>query len=149
MYNGGFNVKGVFTFGVLIGFLLVLLSGVVPMAILQILQTGSIAIFMVSRIPQIVTNYKNKSSGQLAFTTFLLNFVGSLARIFTTMQETKDTISTQSTSFLRFCNGFYTSLTAILLRYAGLAGFILSAVLNFVILAQIVSYGAKPKRKSE
>ena len=34
-----------------------------------------------------MTNYKNGHTGQLAVITWLLNFVGAIARVFTTMQD--------------------------------------------------------------
>ena len=44
-------------------------------------------ILLVSRIPQIAQNYRSKSTGQLSFLTYLMNFMGTLARVFTTLQE--------------------------------------------------------------
>jgi len=44
-------------------------------------------ILLVSRIPQITQNYQSKSTGQLSFLTYLMNFMGTLARVFTTLQE--------------------------------------------------------------
>lgn len=41
---------------------------------------------------QVVTNYKNGSTGQLSAITLLLLFGGSIARIFTSIQETGDVI---------------------------------------------------------
>lgn len=45
---------------------------------------------VLSRVPQIITNFKNKSTGQLAFFTFLLSFLGGVARLGTVMLETDD-----------------------------------------------------------
>ena len=44
-------------------------------------------VLLVSRVPQIVENYTSKSTGQLSIITYGLNLLGTLARIFTTMQE--------------------------------------------------------------
>jgi mannose-P-dolichol utilization defect protein 1 len=41
---------------------------------------------------QAVTNYKNQSTGQLSAVTCFMLFLGALARVFTTMQETGDEI---------------------------------------------------------
>lgn len=43
-----------------------------------------------SRLPQIYENFKNKSTGQLAFITFFLNFGGGIARLITVLFETDD-----------------------------------------------------------
>lgn len=86
-----------------------LLTGIVPFSILQILQVprlpgtkahlsylritmqGCITpIVIASRLPQIWESFKNKSTGQLSFITWFLNFGGSVARIFTTIQEVDD-----------------------------------------------------------
>ena len=44
-------------------------------------------IMLVSRLPQIVQNFKAKSTGKLSLMTYSLNVAGASARIFTTMQE--------------------------------------------------------------
>lgn len=41
---------------------------------------------------QIVSNFKQGHTGQLAFVTLVLNFGGSVARLFTTLQETGDPV---------------------------------------------------------
>lgn len=38
---------------------------------------------------QIITNYQNGHTGQLAATTIMLNYVGATIRIFTTIQEVR------------------------------------------------------------
>src|SRR5690349_625782 len=92
-------MKAIGTFTVLGGFIGTLVSGLVPLDVLKLLQSFSIVIFTSSRVPQIYSNFRAGSTGQLAFLTFFLNFIGSLARIFTTMQETKDSISTLTSIF--------------------------------------------------
>ncbi|KAI3652422.1 hypothetical protein MP228_002747 [Amoeboaphelidium protococcarum] len=56
---------------------------------LMMAQTATIPISVSSKIPQIITNYSQQSTGQLSFLTVVLFFAGSLARIFTTMTEIK------------------------------------------------------------
>ena len=41
---------------------------------------------------QILFNFKQGHTGQLALVTLVLNFAGSIARLFTTMQETGDPV---------------------------------------------------------
>jgi mannose-P-dolichol utilization defect protein 1 len=53
-------------------------------------QSSAIILLIASRIPQIMTNFQNKSTGQLAFFTFILNFLGGVARLGTVMVETSD-----------------------------------------------------------
>jgi hypothetical protein len=56
----------------------------------DLVQKSSMFLMVASRVPQIITNFMNKSTGQLAFITFFLNFAGGLARLFTVMVETSD-----------------------------------------------------------
>ena len=59
---------------------------------LATLQSLSIPLFASSRLPQIYNNWKEQSTGQLAFITTALNALGSLARVYTTVQEVGDPI---------------------------------------------------------
>ena len=45
---------------------------------------------IVAKVPQLYSNFSNKSTGQLAFLTFMLNFAGSLARLGTVLFESDD-----------------------------------------------------------
>ena len=51
----------------------------------------------IARAPQIWHNYKQGSTGQLAFITFLLNTLGGLARLLTLLKETSDLLNFIST----------------------------------------------------
>jgi mannose-P-dolichol utilization defect protein 1 len=51
---------------------------------LAMLQAATIPVTLLSRIPQIVSNFQSKSTGQLSALTIFLYFFGSLARVFTT-----------------------------------------------------------------
>jgi mannose-P-dolichol utilization defect protein 1 len=54
------------------------------------LQWASVFISIASRLPQIITNAQNKSTGQLSQITTFFQFAGSAARVFTTLQEVSD-----------------------------------------------------------
>jgi len=69
---------------------------------------------LLSRVPQIITNFRNQSTGQLAFFTFLLSFLGVVARLGTVLLETDD---------------FLYQLQ-----------FILSVILNGIIVLQFILY---------
>ncbi|KAF1336581.1 Mannose-p-dolichol utilization defect 1 protein, partial [Globisporangium splendens] len=56
------------------------------------LASAGIPVSIIARIPQIISNFKQGHTGQLAFVTLLLNFGGGLARLFTTLQETGDIV---------------------------------------------------------
>ena len=81
---------------------------------LQILQGLSILLSLASKVPQIVTNYRNGSTGQLSAFTVFNYLAGSAARVFTTMTEVNDPVI------------FW--------------GFVVAAALNAVLAAQMVYY---------
>jgi len=72
---------------------------------LALLQALNIPLFMISKLPQIATIFKNKSVGQLSFITCALNFGGSLARVFTTLKEVNDPTILVSYLIGSFLNG--------------------------------------------
>ncbi|KAI8108232.1 hypothetical protein M9434_006261 [Picochlorum sp. BPE23] len=80
-------------------------------------------ILLVSRIPQITQNYRSKSTGQLSFITYLMNFLGTMARVFTTLQEQGGA--------------------------AMLRGVIMSMVMNGIVVMQIIMYKNPKKKKTQ
>eukprot|EP01012_Entosiphon_sulcatum_P040121 TRINITY_DN53769_c0_g1_i1.p2 TRINITY_DN53769_c0_g1~~TRINITY_DN53769_c0_g1_i1.p2 ORF type:complete len:219 (-),score=51.79 TRINITY_DN53769_c0_g1_i1:78-710(-) len=69
------------------------ISQTIPFAFLELLQIwAAIPISVASRVPQIISNFRNRSTGQLAFATFFLSLAGGTARIFTTWRETGDQV---------------------------------------------------------
>ncbi|XP_034178031.2 mannose-P-dolichol utilization defect 1 protein homolog [Osmia lignaria lignaria] len=66
-------------------------SGVTPVNVLWVCQAMNIPIVLISKLMQAYTNYSNGSTGQLSAVTGFMLFFGSLARIFTSIQETGDT----------------------------------------------------------
>ncbi|KAF8981141.1 hypothetical protein BGZ46_003195 [Entomortierella lignicola] len=70
----------------------ILTVSIISEDILTLFQKAVIPINVLSKIPQIRENYNNKSTGQLSAFTIFNYFVGSLARIYTTLTEVKDPI---------------------------------------------------------
>ena len=60
---------------------------------------------MLSRVPQIIANYRNQSTGQLAFFTFFLSFLGVIARLGTVLLETDDFLYQLQYILALFLNG--------------------------------------------
>ncbi|ORZ11641.1 hypothetical protein BCR41DRAFT_378198 [Lobosporangium transversale] len=56
---------------------------------LAFLQAATIPINLFSKVPQIIENYKNGSTGQLAAFTVFNYFAGSLARVYTTFDRSR------------------------------------------------------------
>ncbi|KAI8889368.1 mannose-P-dolichol utilization defect 1 protein [Backusella circina FSU 941] len=100
-------------------------SAIVPPVLMNSLFAATIPLNMASKVPQIYTNFKNKSTGQLSTFACVNYFAGSLARVFTTMAELDDPIM--------------------------LFGGLLATTLNAVLLLQVIIYwGAKgTKTKKE
>ncbi|XP_058803792.1 mannose-P-dolichol utilization defect 1 protein homolog [Phymastichus coffea] len=66
-------------------------KGLAPVSILWFCQILNIPVALTSKLMQAYTNYSNSSTGQLSAITGFMLFFGSLARIFTSIQETGDT----------------------------------------------------------
>ncbi|OIT04201.1 PREDICTED: mannose-P-dolichol utilization defect 1 protein homolog 2-like [Nicotiana attenuata] len=64
-----------------------LLAGQIDPILFEALYASQHAIFLFARIPQIWKNFKNRSTGELSFLTFFMNFGGSMVRVFTSLQE--------------------------------------------------------------
>jgi mannose-P-dolichol utilization defect protein 1 len=92
-----------------------LLYSSVPMSYLPLIQSSTILIGIASRLPQLYTNYTNKSTGQLSIVTVALQALGSVARTFTTWKEVDDAVL--------------------------LIGAVVAMVLNVAVAGQFVQYG--------
>ncbi|KAJ0408431.1 hypothetical protein ATCC90586_008369 [Pythium insidiosum] len=79
-----------------------------------VLASAGIPVTIVARIPQVIANFKQGHTGQLAFVTLALNFGGTVARLFTTLQETGDPVQ--------------------------LAGFGVAIVLNGLLVLQVLMF---------
>ena len=86
-------------------FVYVLCSGITPFKVLVTVQSCNIPILLVGKLSQAWTNYKNGSTGQLSAATVFLLFAGSLARIFTSIQETGDRMMIITFCASSFANG--------------------------------------------
>lgn len=87
----------------------VLCSGLTPYKVLVTTQSLNIPILLVGKLSQAFTNYKNGSTGQLSAVTAFLLFAGSLARIFTSIQETGDKMMIVTFCASSFANGVIVS----------------------------------------
>ncbi len=54
---------------------------------IELAQKVSYGGLQLSRLPQIMLNYRSKSTGQLSIVSYILNVIGSTARLFTTMKQ--------------------------------------------------------------
>lgn len=90
-YNN--QMKYAFAFPPVVAFAVwILSSGVLSMNALTYCQTTALPIMLLSRVSQILTTYKNGTTGQLSFVTAVMNAMGTGARVFTTLNEIKSTL---------------------------------------------------------
>lgn len=109
-----------------LGLFYVMCNGVVPRRMHESLLSGQILLNISSRVPQILLNYRNGSTGQLSFLTFFLAWGGGIARVLTTA-----------------LNVPWEKGKAVML-----AQFSVAASLNTVVIAQILYYAYKAKKSA-
>lgn len=102
--------------------LAVMCSPAFPVGVLQLMTLVNVPVTFAARIPQIMKSFRNKSTGSLSAITCCGLFLGSSARVFTTLQDV-DNVNI-------------------------LIGYIASASLNAIIAGQVLYYGDS-KRRSE
>ncbi|XP_059938381.1 mannose-P-dolichol utilization defect 1 protein [Mesoplodon densirostris] len=105
LHYRGQTVKGVAFLVCSALVLLVLLSPLTPQAVVTLLQASNMPAVVVGRLLQAATNYRNGHTGQLSAITVFLLFGGSLARIFTSIQETGDPLMAGTFVVSSLCNG--------------------------------------------
>jgi len=100
-----------------------LLGGYAPLHVITTLQALNIPIVIVSKLLQIVANFRASSTGQLSAVTVGLLFLGCVVRIATSWIETGDLLT--------------------------VANYVISTLLNGTILGQILYYGGKAAAKKQ
>lgn len=93
-----------------------------PVGILQVMTLANLPVTFAARIPQIAKSYRNKSTGSLSIVTCCGVFLGSCARVFTTLQDV-DSVNI-------------------------LIGYVASAILNGVVAGQVLYYGGARQKSS-
>lgn len=83
----------------------ILMSGITSVETLWSLQALNIPILITGKMSQAYTNYSNGSTGQLSAATCFMLFFGSMARIFTSIQETGDNLIILIYVLSTFTNG--------------------------------------------
>lgn len=122
-YYSGQASRGASTVLAFAALLAVMCSTAFPLNVLRALTLGNVALSIASRVPQITRNFRNKSTGTLSAVTCWGVFLGSLARVFTTLQDV------DSTNIL--------------------IGYLCSSTLNGIIAFQVIVYRRGPVEKLE
>ncbi|XP_052784912.1 mannose-P-dolichol utilization defect 1 protein-like [Mya arenaria] len=81
-----------------------LISPMAPKELIAAMQGANIIIVMASKLIQAYANYSNGGTGQLSGITVFMLWAGSLARIFTSIQETGDTMTVVTYMAAFSCN---------------------------------------------
>ncbi|EKE42871.1 hypothetical protein ENUP19_0052G0016 [Entamoeba nuttalli] len=103
---------------IFVSFFLVLFFGLFPLSLLELLQALTIPFFILAKVPQIYSNFVEKSTGSLSLITTIGLAAGNVIRIFTTLKE---------------MDGDFTMLIS----------YTLGALVNIIIIIQILIYGNK------
>ncbi|WVO14788.1 hypothetical protein L204_102426 [Cryptococcus depauperatus] len=94
-----------------------------PMTILALLQAATLPLSLIAKAPQIMSNHRNRSTGNLSPFAVFNGLLGCLARVFTNKQEVGDTLI------------FW--------------GFVSASILNTVLAIQIIIYWPSGEEKEE
>ncbi|XP_064615370.1 mannose-P-dolichol utilization defect 1 protein-like [Liolophura sinensis] len=112
LFFGGQAFQAFLFLAVYGGIMAYLMSPMAPLTLLAYLQASNIIIVLASKLIQASTNYRNSSTGQLSAITVGLLFLGSVARIFTSAQETGDQLIVLTYIVATACNGLIVSQMA-------------------------------------
>uniref|UniRef100_A0A1B6D008 Mannose-P-dolichol utilization defect 1 protein homolog n=1 Tax=Clastoptera arizonana TaxID=38151 RepID=A0A1B6D008_9HEMI len=107
-YNRSSNVAAAFI-GLFSIAMYTLISGMTPLDILWSMLSVSVPIMFAGKMVQAYVNYKNGSTGQLSAITCVMLLFGSIARIFTSIQETGDPVIILTYSLATIGNGILVS----------------------------------------
>ncbi|XP_008326497.1 mannose-P-dolichol utilization defect 1b [Cynoglossus semilaevis] len=104
LHYGGKTSRGLLFLVIYFGLVLLVLSPATPLSVVTFMQASNMPAIIISRLIQSVTNYRNGHTGQLSAVTVFLLFAGSLARIFTSIQETGDSLMALTYVISSSCN---------------------------------------------
>ncbi|KAA0723219.1 Mannose-P-dolichol utilization defect 1 protein [Triplophysa tibetana] len=104
-HYAGKTIKGLGYVGVYLCLLTILISPLAHKDVVTAMQASNMPAIIIGRLIQALTNHKNGHTGQLSAISVFLLFAGSLARIFTTVQETGDSLMAFTYIISSFCNG--------------------------------------------
>ncbi|XP_070849254.1 mannose-P-dolichol utilization defect 1b [Chaetodon trifascialis] len=100
----GRTSRGFLFLVVYFGLLVLLLSPVTPVSVVTYMQASNMPAIIISKLIQAASNFHNGHTGQLSAISVFLLFAGSLARIFTSLQETGDSLMAVTFVISSACN---------------------------------------------
>ncbi|KAG7464684.1 hypothetical protein MATL_G00168110 [Megalops atlanticus] len=104
-HYGGSTIRGLVFIVLYFSLVTLLVSPLTPLSVVTMMQASNMPAIIVGRLIQAGTNYRNGHTGQLSAISVFLLFAGSLARIFTSVQETGDSLMALTYVISSCCNG--------------------------------------------
>ncbi|XP_059210604.1 mannose-P-dolichol utilization defect 1b [Centropristis striata] len=104
-HYGGRSGRGVLFLVVYFALLVLVLSPLTPISVVTYMQASNMPAIIIGRLIQAAANFRNGHTGQLSAVSVFLLFAGSLARIFTSLQETGDSLMALTYVISSACNG--------------------------------------------
>ena len=116
-----------------------------PEEVLWYGQAANIPMIVIGKLIQAITNFKNGHTGQLSAITVFLLTLGSLARIFTSIQDTGDQVSNIAEpnmvwEILAIFLHYYIVNTNCFLFQVMILTFVVSSSVNVIIALQVLYY---------
>ncbi|XP_048043426.1 mannose-P-dolichol utilization defect 1a isoform X1 [Megalobrama amblycephala] len=91
----GKTIKGIYFLALYCGFMFLLASPLTPVLVVLTLHDWNVLLVIAGRFFQAVSNFKCGHTGQLSALSVFLDFLGSLGRIFSSLQVTGLSLSSQ------------------------------------------------------
>ncbi|XP_016391392.1 mannose-P-dolichol utilization defect 1 protein-like [Sinocyclocheilus rhinocerous] len=101
----GKPIKGIYFLAVYCGFMFLLASPLTPVSVVWTLYEWNVLLVIAGRFFQAGSNFRWGHTGQLSALSVFLNFLGSLGRIFSSLQDTGLSLLTQMYVVACCCSG--------------------------------------------
>ncbi|XP_056091895.1 mannose-P-dolichol utilization defect 1a [Rhinichthys klamathensis goyatoka] len=101
----GKTIKGIYFLALYCGFMFLLTSPLTPVSVVWTLHEWNVLLVIAGRFLQAGSNFKCGHTGQLSVLSVVLSFLGSLGRIFSSLQDTGLSLSSQMHALACCCSG--------------------------------------------
>lgn len=103
-HHEGKTIKGIFLLALFCGVMFLLASPLTPVAVVWTLYEWNVLFVVASRFFQVVSNFRCGHTGQLSILSVFLVFLGSLGRVFSSLQDTGFSFSAQMQTLACCCS---------------------------------------------
>ncbi|XP_056312876.1 mannose-P-dolichol utilization defect 1a [Danio aesculapii] len=104
-HHRGKTIKGIFLLVLFYGFMFLLASPFTPVSVVWTLYEWNVLFVIAGRFFQIVSNFRCGHTGQLSTLSVFLVFLGSLGRVFSSLQDAGFSFSAQMQALACCCSG--------------------------------------------